>query len=162
MNFSLIKLEKPLICEKWKYGIKFVGNYVNNQTIGYIVKYMNKADIDNKNFIGKVLCSKGIGKHYIERIDAKNNQYKENKETNTEYRFRNGMIMQLPKYYKNKIYTDEERDKMWTKLLDKDEYYICNSKYKGSDTEEYQRLLDMHRGGKPTNSGHVHYQCEEP
>ena len=132
------------LCEKWTYGIKFVGTFVNERTMGYIVKYMNKEDTENKYFIGKVICSKGIGKNYIEREDAKNNIYKGEK-TNTTYRYRNGSIMQLPKYYKNKIYTEEERDKLWTILLDKDEYYICNSKYKGKDHEERDRLLEMHR-----------------
>ena len=82
------------------------------------------------------------------RLLSKNNKYKENGETNTTYRFRNGSKIQLPSYYKNKLYTEEERDKLWTKLLDDDIYYICNSKYNGKDEEERQRLLAQHREEK--------------
>ena len=61
-----------LITDKWNYGITFTGYFVNEKTIQYITKYMTKIDEQHKDFVGKVLCSKGIGKGYTERTDANN------------------------------------------------------------------------------------------
>ena len=50
-------------------------NNVNEKRVNYITKYINKVDLDHKEYNSKVLCSKGIGKGYIERVDAVNNKY---------------------------------------------------------------------------------------
>ena len=63
---------------------------------------MLKVNEKNPGFRGKVLSSAGIGKGYLSRRDAKRNQYK-GKDTNETYRLRNGTIINLPTYYKNKI-----------------------------------------------------------
>ena len=47
-------------------------------------------DEKHKDFIGKVLCSKGIGAGYIKRDDAKKHTYKPG-ETIETYRLRNGL-----------------------------------------------------------------------
>lgn len=60
-----------LITNKWNYGITFTGFFVNEKTIQYITKYMTKIDEKHKDFIGKVLCSKGIGAGYVKRDDCK-------------------------------------------------------------------------------------------
>ena len=57
-----------LIKEKWNYGITYTGNFVNEKTINYITKYMTKIDEDHPKFVGKVLCSRGIGAGYIKNI----------------------------------------------------------------------------------------------
>ena len=56
--------------------IIYTGMFVNEKTINYITKYMTKEDEDHPGFIGKVLCSKGIGMGYTKREDAKNHVYK--------------------------------------------------------------------------------------
>ena len=54
----------------------------------------------------------------------------------------NGTTAQLPIYYKNKLYTDEEREKLWLHLLDKQERYILGQKIDISKDEElYYKLL---------------------
>ena len=78
-----------LIRETWKYGFVFIGQYVTEKTINYITKYMYKKDEKHPTFIGKVLCSAGIGNQYIKRVDAKNNKYK-GEDTKETYRCRNG------------------------------------------------------------------------
>ena len=37
---------------------------------------MTKIDEQHKDFVGKVLCSKGIGKGYTKRTDANKHKYK--------------------------------------------------------------------------------------
>ena len=96
-----------LIRETWKYGFVFIGQYVTEKTINYITKYMYKKDEKHPTFTGKVLCSARIGAQYTTRADAKNNKYK-GEETKETYRCRNGAKINLPIYYRNKIYTEEK------------------------------------------------------
>lgn len=117
--------ENPKEIEKaWKYGYMYTGEYVNEKTINYIVKYINKPDEKHKYYTPKIYASKGIGKNYLNRIDSKNNIYKNNGETNTMYKTKNGQKIPLSKYYRNKIYTEEEKEKLWIELLDKNKRYV--------------------------------------
>lgn len=127
----------------WQYGYVFVGKYVSNQTINYITKYVTKIDTDHKDFEGRILTSRGIGKSYLETIDAKMKAYK-GETTNDYYRLPNGKKISQPIYYRNHIYTDEQREKLWINLLDKNERYVLGTKIDVSTLEgerEYFRLL---------------------
>ena len=51
------------------------------------IDYMDiicKIDEQHKDFIGKVLCSKGIGKGYTERTDANKHKYKKGETIETD------------------------------------------------------------------------------
>lgn len=139
---GFIWAKKEIVEKCWIYGFVHIGTFVNEKSVNYMTKYMIKKSID-KQFIPKVLASKGIGKNYINRLDAKNNKYKEG-ETNETYRFRNGSKIYLPQYYRNKIYTDEEKEKLWIEKQEKDEVYICKEKVK-PDSKEYYNLLQYYR-----------------
>lgn len=135
----------------WQYGHVWKGkgdkqeNYVNPQTINYIVKYITKVDTQHKYYKSKVLTSPGIGAKYIERIDAQNNKYKPN-QTNEAYRLSNGQKTALPIYYRNKIYSEDEREKLWLEKLDQQTRYINGIKIDVSKTDKaYQSLLKRHR-----------------
>ena len=54
------------IQEIWKYGIIWIGQYTNEKTINYIMKYITKVDEDQKGFKAVILTSAGIGKQYTE------------------------------------------------------------------------------------------------
>lgn len=118
----------------WQYGNIWVGDYVNERTINYIVKYLHKADPKHQNYVPIVLCSKGLGKNYINRYDSKNNVYAE-KNTNELYTTRNGIKLPLPKYYRNKIYTDEQKEMLWINLLNKETRYVNGIKIDVSENE---------------------------
>jgi hypothetical protein len=132
-----------LIIEKWKYGYVFIGTFVNERTINYITKYMLKDDINNREFSGKVLTSPGIGSKYFERDDWKFNKYR-GEDTREYYIFRNGTKAMLPRYYREKIYSEEEREKLWIQKLDKGDTWVMKEKCK-IDSEEYKNLLEYHR-----------------
>lgn len=135
------------IAEIWKYGNVWVGEYVNDKTINYIVKYVNKADEKHKEYNSKILTSKGIGKGYIERNDSKMNKYKKN-ETKESYTTRQGIDLNLPIYYRNKIYEEEEREQLWLEKLDKQERYVLGKKIKVSNEKEeeyYYKALEEAR-----------------
>lgn len=142
--------ESETIDKIWKYGKTWIGDnknggYVNEKTINYIVKYVNKTDEKHKEYNSKILTSQGIGKQYIERSDSNRNKYKE-KETKETYTTRTGTKINLPIYYRNKIYSEEEREKLWIEKLDKKERWVCGEKVDISKgEEEYYKIVEYYR-----------------
>lgn len=118
---------KETIEKIWSYGITWVGTYVNEATVNYITKYVTKKDEQHKHYKPIILTSPGIGNGYLKRYDHKNNKYK-GQNTNETYRMRNGFITNLPIYWRNKIYNDDEKEKLWLHKLDKMERWICGEK----------------------------------
>lgn len=128
----------------WKYGHVWIGDYVNEKTINYIVKYINKIDEKHKGYVPKVLCSKGIGSGYMNRFNSNKNIYN-GKETKEFYKTSNGEKMALPKYYRNKMYSDDQREKLWLNLLDKNEMFVCGERVDADDEIELNRIRDFYR-----------------
>lgn len=129
------------IDEIWKYGHTWIGEYVSEKTINYIVKYISKTDEKHKEYKSIILTSAGIGKGYTKRKDSKNNKYRE-KSTNETYRTRDGQRFALPIYYRNKIYTEEEREKLWLEKLDEKTIYVNGIKIDVSENyDEYLAVL---------------------
>lgn len=137
-----VKAEE-LVRTKWKYGHVFIG-YANYKTITYIVKYMLKKDLDHRHFTGKVLCSAGIGKGYENSLNAKRNAFKE-EETDETYICKNGAKINLPTYYRNKIYTEEEREKLFIHKIEKGEVWVMGEKCDFKNQAEYGGLLKYYR-----------------
>ena len=119
--------EQEKIEKIWANGWVRIGKYVNLQTINYIIKYITKIDNDHTEFKGKILASPGIGSEYIQ-YGKIYNAYK-GEETKEYYRTKEGYKLALPMYYRQKIYSDEEREKLWIQKLDKNKRYILGTKY---------------------------------
>lgn len=129
----------------WKYGHVYIGDYVNEKTINYIVKYVNKVDEKHKEYNSKIFTSAGIGSNYLKRDDWKINKYK-GKETKEQYITRQGIKLPLPIYYRNKIYTEEERENLWLIKLDQEKRYVCGNEIDISkNEEEYYKALKYYR-----------------
>lgn len=133
-----------IIKNNWKYGFIYIGQYVNEKTVMYITKYMFKVCEYNKLFKGKVLSSSGIGAGYVSRYDSLRNKYKPNA-TNETYQFRNGVKVNLPNYYKNKIYNEEEKELLWLEKLDKGYIYIMGEKVSARNPEEFSKCLEYYQ-----------------
>lgn len=132
---------KEEIEERWSYGHTWCGKWVNGDTIGYIVKYLSKGDIKHKEYKPKMFYSNGLGKGYTKRADAENNKFK-GEETKTYYRDRQGFKRALPNYWRNKIYSDEEREKLWIQKLDEKVRYVNGRKIDISKNEDdYWKVL---------------------
>ena len=159
--------------EIWKYGFVWDGikknkekiNYVTERTINYIMKYVSKVDTDHKYYRPIILCSPGIGRDYVNTYNFEKNKFK-GKETNETYKTNNGRKINLPIYWRNKVYTEEEREELWLQKLDKGDRYIGGEKVKG-DVEEYNRLLkyyqELNRNlgyGEPENWDAMKYEKE--
>jgi len=99
--------EKEKLEEIWSYGnVKVDKRPVTEKTIGYCAKYILKIDKKHKNFRSQTFCSGGLGKGYLGRYNSSLNRYR-GKDTYESYRFDNGTEVNLPVYYRSKIYSDE-------------------------------------------------------
>lgn len=131
----------------WKYGNIFVGKYVNEKTVNYIVKYINKTDQKHKEYESIVLTSAGIGKRYLKNKDWNRNKYK-GKETIETYKTKNGSKTALPIYYRNYIYNEKEREKLWIHKLDEETRFINGVKIDVSNEKgmrKYYKKLETER-----------------
>nr|WAE43524.1 MAG: replication initiator protein [Microviridae sp.] len=136
---------KEEINKHWQYGWIWAGynnqkTYISEKTVNYIIKYITKNDQDHKEYKPIILCSKGIGKKYTETENAIKNKYSEN--TKESYTTSTGHQIALPIYYRNKIYTEEEKEQLWIEKLDKKIRYINGQKIDISNgEEEYYKAL---------------------
>jgi|SRR5690606_28764744 len=127
--------QQNIIAQYWKYGAVWVGDYVNEKTINYMTKYVTKVDQEHKYYKAIILTSPGIGRGYTNRLDFKQNKYNGTK-TKEYYRTRNGYKIALPIYYRNKIYSEEEREKLWLHKLDEEKRYVLNQEIDISKGDE--------------------------
>lgn len=131
-----------LIRKHWKYGFVFIGVYCSSRSVNYMTKYMLKVDIKHPEFKQIVLASPGIGAGYTDRLDylwQKQNYKNINVAT---YTFRNGTKMAMPKYYKNKIFTEKEREIMWINNLNRGLLWIYGEKVKADDWKTIDNLRE--------------------
>lgn len=133
----------------WRYGFTWLSTdnkgYVNEKTVNYIVKYIHKTDEIHTEYKSKILTSPGIGKGYLKGINAKTNKYNGEK-TKEYYKTNQGIKLGLPTYYRNKIYTENEREQLWLDKLDKEERYVNGTKVSiANGDEEYNKLRAYHR-----------------
>lgn len=144
---GLLFTDKPteFIEKKWSYGYIWVGSYVNESTINYITKYVTKVDKDHKTYVPKILCSPGIGAGYLDTFNAKQNVF-QGAETREAYVTRQGLRLNMPQYYRNKLYSEEEREMLWMQKLDKEERWVLGEKISVKDgEEEYFNVLEVAR-----------------
>lgn len=124
----------------WKYGFVFVGSFCNEKSINYMVKYCTKIDSDHPAFEGQIFCSPGLGSNFV--TDFTKSLYAEGREF---YKTRSGHKLALPIYYRNKFFTDKEREKLWLKRLDKNERYVLGQRIRNFDSvegcSEYYKIL---------------------
>lgn len=133
---------ETVITKLWQYGFTFIGSFVNEKTINYITKYITKTDLKHKNFSPIILCSAGIGENYLSRSDSKLNRFR-GKQTTETYRLRNGTKLNLPIYYRNKLYTDEEREQLFLNKIEKGKVWILGQKVDIADEKTYFKLLEQ-------------------
>lgn len=161
----------------WQYGFAWKGspiqiqgktidykNYVNEKTIAYICKYVTKRDEQHKYYNSIILSSPGIGNQYTKTTKINRNKYKE-KETRETYKTETGHEIALPTYYRNKIYTEEQREKLWIEKLDKEERWVNKIKIDVSKgyTEYFEQVNEARKINKRLKYGddQIDYQEKE-
>ncbi len=116
-NGQLYKIfESPVLAELWKYGFITI-EPCSDVTIGYILKYIMKYDPKHPEWESRLLVSPGLGKCYVnDRTIAIHHstgfdRYEWYCVTSS------GHKIGMPRYYRLKIFTDEERERrkraMW-------------------------------------------------
>lgn len=140
------------IARYWNYGLHHSGEYVNQKTINYIIKYCTKVDQDHKGYKPIILCSPGIGKQYLQRKDAIHNRYQADQQTNETYRLPNGAKINLPIYYRNAIYNEQEREKLWLQKLDTKKRYVLGNEIRITDKQTYKTFKNMQKFAREKNA----------
>ena len=113
-------------------------------TVNYIVKYIHKVDKKHKGYISKILTSSGIGESYTKSKKATDNKYNGEKTLDT-YKTEKGNKLALPIYYRNKLYSEEERELLWINKLDSNERWIGGEKVRADDWETIKKLQQHYR-----------------
>lgn len=127
--------------KEWGYGWIFFGYEVNERTINYIIKYITKRDEDNPEFDGKIFTSKKIGINYINKNTLRRHKYHD-KFTEETYKTRSGIKVALPTYYKQKIWTDQEREALRIIKEEKQIRYYNKTPIKIETTEQYKEYVN--------------------
>lgn len=108
-----------LLYNNWIGGYCYYGKYVNNKTINYITKYMTKEDRDNPDYQAIILCTKGIGKEYVKRCGWRHKWQGAEKTADNYYDEKTGKYYPLPRYWREKVFEQWQRDELLLNRLDK-------------------------------------------
>lgn len=123
-HIILFNAEKRNIEKAWSIEGKQIGNVfigsVQNQSISYVLDYMNKEKIipmfenddRQKEFS---LMSKYLGANFLTENIIK---YYQSDYENRNYLPLNGFKLPMPRYYKNKIFTEQQRKKLAEKAME--------------------------------------------
>lgn len=131
------------ITKRWLYGFTFIGDYVNEETVNYMVKYVHKVDEVHKEYNSRIFCSSGIGKGYIDRHAKRIHDGTLERDI---YRAPDGSINALPIYYRNKLYSDEAREKLWIDRLNEKVRYVNGVKISVEKSDDnYFKALKVAR-----------------
>lgn len=136
--------EREYIDKHWGYGYtwiqkkeKNVGGAVTN----YITKYITKQDKKHKEYKGIILCSAGIGKAFVENDKIGYYRYK-GENTNEQYITKSLQKIGMPIYYRNKLWTDEERELLWINSINKETRYVLGKEVSTKDgIDDYYEIL---------------------
>lgn len=142
----------------WKYGYiwprKYLNKkgiwvryptYVNSRTISYTTKYVSKRDQKHKEYKPIILTSPGIGNNYTNTRESQRNQFK-GINTDETYRTSTGHKVKIPTYWRNKIYTEVEKENLWIHKLDKEERWVRGEKVSiKNGMEQYNKMIQWHR-----------------
>lgn len=127
-------LTKEYLESVWQYGRTDTGKYCNSRSINYIVKYVTKIDNDHKGYRAEIFASAGIGKNYISKSRIYNKFA--NTDTREYYTLPNGARVNLPIYYRNHVYSEQEREQLWINRIEEHKRYVMGIEIPNVDTPE--------------------------
>lgn len=127
------------INEIWKYGITKLSVLKYNYAILYVVKYISKEDKVHTGYKPVICSSPGLGKIQFKEFS------KFNEEKTKEYVIYNRHKYGLPIYWRNIIYSEEERQKLWEYKLNENKRYILGTECKADDLKKFTKLNERAR-----------------
>lgn len=123
-----------IVKKAWKYG-NVVFKPTNNGSIKYLLKYLTKEDEKHKDYIPRIFASRGLGLSMKDSIQVKMCKYN-GAETKEYIIGRDGRKYRMPIYIRNTIYTEEQRENLWTFKLDQDIRYVLGTRIENYSTEQ--------------------------
>lgn len=149
--FADFEITNDTFQEYWKYGFVRIGKYCNLKTINYIIKYVTKIDNDHKGFEGEIFCSAGIGSNYVKRYMVQEIHKFDNENTIEFYRATNGTKHNLPIYYRNKLFSEQEREQLWINKIQQRKRYVLGIEIDVSTEEGLQRYYRVLKKAQEKN-----------
>lgn len=134
-----LNINKEELTKLWSYGHVDIRPYLSTAGVNYITNYSLKLDAQHAFYKPLICCSKGIGENYI-TDDVKILKKFNGVNTPDYYTLNNGQKVALPKYYRNKIYSEEERQQLYLLRLQKKEIFVCGVEVDRNDIEKIQKL----------------------
>lgn len=136
--FNENELTNEEITKYWQYGYTFTGDYCTAKTINYIIKYVTKIDNNHRGYQPKIFCTAGLGESFITEQIKKTYKY-DPSNIKEYYKLPNGQKVNLPIYYRNKLFTEDEKEKLWLNRLDKHTLFVRGIEIQNIDTNEGQK-----------------------
>lgn len=121
----------------WKYGHIYTGWNCTEATTTYTMKYLTKKDYKN-NYQGKILVSPGLGRTYITSTTKRMHKNGNNYYTNI-----SGFKTALCRYYKTKIWSEEELHDKFIEELEQKRFTIDGYQYYVRDIEAARMVEGM-------------------
>ena len=151
-HIILFNANRDNIPRAWALNNKSIGNYhignVSDASVGYTLKYMSKNsqipmhknDDRKKEFS---VMSKGLGSNYL--TPQMINWHKIQLEERMYVPIKDGKKIAMPRYFKDKMYTEDEKDKI-NKYMGKiiEQKHLEISKEFSSFTEQEKVLSERH------------------
>lgn len=119
------------LTQLWKYGFVYIGKYVNERTIEYIIKYLYKGSDVDRTYTPIVLTSPGIGKIFFQTYDCQ----ALSPERST-VRLKSGIRMEAPTYYKQRQLSEEQKIQLHRNNLDKGVIWVDGIEYIDEPSQE--------------------------
>ena len=136
---TLNEEQEKELTELWAYGYVYIGYACNNETIGYITKYINKQDKEHPNYKPIIRASLGTGANYLNSNKAKLDKAQGYYTTKTGHR------VAIPEYYRLKMWTDDERENKWIEKLESGIRWIGGIKTNEKNRNEVERAIAKNR-----------------
>lgn len=141
--------EREYIEKQWGYGYTWIqkkDKNVGGAITTYITKYITKLDKKHKEYKSVILTSAGIGKGFVENDKIGYYRFR-GEETNEQYLTKGMQKLGMPIYYRNKLWTEEEREQLWINNINKEIRYVLGTEVSTKETlENYYNMLTHARG----------------
>lgn len=149
--------EREWINKHWKYGYTWTQKKrknVGGAIATYVTKYMTKIDKHHKEYKEIVLTSDGIGAGFIKRDKIGYYRYK-GEDTNEQYITTTLQKIGMPIYYRNKLWTEEEREKLWINNINKERRFVLGEEIsiKNGLDEYFHALMEARAKNKAMGYG---------
>lgn len=126
----------------WGYGNIWIEKARGEVTAGYVVKYLTKPDRKHPGFRSRIYCSPGIGAGYLTSKRAEQGAFK-GRETDTRYRGRDGKMKKACRYYRRRLYTEEQLEEIRLATMEREVWYVAGKKMRGQKTSEENMRLTL-------------------